>query len=336
MSGMIARAGCFALILLAVVAPTARAVEDRPEPPRLARVEDFAPAEEFVATGGFKTHYVVKGKPGGRPIVFLHGFASCTYSWRFNLQALAAKGFRVYAIDIKGFGLTEKPRDGRYDLPAFSRQLLDFIDAMKLDRPILVGNSMGGAVVTRLALFHPDRVGGVVLVDSAPPTFDLREAPGRILGDRPAVVPTEPISPLRQRLGVALARSLVTKQTVEMGLRGAYHDPTFVTDEAIDTYFRPFTIDGAAEALVAMVTTTHVDLKADAPPPLRSLKVPALIVWGRFDPVIPVSMADWFASELPGAKKIILEKSGHMPHEEEADAFNALLVEFAASNQPKP
>jgi pimeloyl-ACP methyl ester carboxylesterase len=319
----------FLAFCAAIVAGSALVAAGDEPAARLARVDDFAPANEFVETGGFRTHYVVKGESGGRPIVFLHGFGSCTYTWRLNLPALAAKGFRVYAIDIKGFGLTEKPRDGAYHLAAFTRQLLHFLDAMKLDRPILVGNSMGGAIITRLALRYPERVGGIVLVDSARPSFDLRDAPGRLLRDRAAR--PAPISPISQRLGIALARTLVTKKTIEMGLRGAYHDPKFVTNEAVEIYYRPFTIDGAAEALVAMTTSSHVDLKDDIPRPIRTLKVPALIVWGRFDPVIPVAMADWFSRELPRAKTIILEKSGHMPHEEEADAFNALLVEFAAS-----
>ncbi len=66
----------------------------RPE----AKIEDFAPAEEFIVVGGLKTHFVARGKTG-QPIVFIHGFGSCTYSWRNNLDPLAAKGFRVYAID---------------------------------------------------------------------------------------------------------------------------------------------------------------------------------------------------------------------------------------------
>ena len=112
--------------------------------------------------GGIKTHFVARGT-SGRPIVFVHGFGSCTYSWRRNLEPLAAKGFRVFAIDVKGFGLTAKPRDGQYHLAAFTEHLLDFLDAKGIERPMLVGNSMGGAV---------DRPAGAA-------------APGAGRGDRP-------------------------------------------------------------------------------------------------------------------------------------------------------
>ena len=298
-----------------------------------AKIEDFAPPTEFVVAGGIKTHYQVTGDPAGRPIIFVHGFGSCTYTWRRNTPALAKAGYRVYALDIKGFGLTAKPRDDQYHIPAFSQHLLDFMDVMKIERPILAGNSMGGAVIVRLALLHPERVAALILVDAATPTFDIQSAPSRLLRDEKGVAnekaKPEAISALKGRFGVALAKTLITRKAIEMGLKGAYHDPKMVTAEAVDVYFRPFTIDGAVEAFLSMTSKAAKD--DPNLPALKTLKLPVLIVWGRFDTVIPVTTADWFARELPQAKKVILEKSGHMPHEEEAEAFNTLVSEFAAS-----
>ena len=97
----------------------------------------------------------------------MHGFGSSTYTWRKSVDALAPR-YRVYALDLKGFGLTAKPKDGRYHMDAYTRHLLGFLDAMKLERPVLVGHSLGGAVVARLALLHPERVGGLVLEDPLP------------------------------------------------------------------------------------------------------------------------------------------------------------------------
>ena len=305
--------------------PAAPDVSSRPAPPAkpATRIEDFAPPEEFVVVGGIKTHFVARGD-SGRPIVFVHGFGSCTYSWRNNLDALASRGFRTFAIDVKGFGLSAKPRDGQYHLAAFSQQLLDFLDAKDLERPILVGNSMGGAVIARLALLHPERVGGIVLVDACPPDVALKPRDG----SRTAM-PSAPFLNFGSRFAPALARALVTKEVVASGLRAAYHDPKFVTDEEIEIQHRPMSIEGAAEALAALTSTPDGPIVPT--PPLSGLKTPALIVWGRHDRIIPVAMADFFAHELPAARKVVFEKSGHMPHVEEAEGFNALLAEFATN-----
>ena len=108
-------------------------------------------------------------------MVLIHGFGSNTYTWRRNVDELGRR-FRVFAIDLKGFGLTEKPKDGQYHLSAYTEHLLAFLDELKLEKPVLVGNSMGGAVALRLALLYPDRVGGIVLVDAAPPDMGRPES----------------------------------------------------------------------------------------------------------------------------------------------------------------
>ncbi len=312
---------------------------------RIARIEDYAPPEEFVVAGGIKTHYVKKGE-AGPAIVLVHGFGSCTYTWRHNIDALAARGFRVYAVDVKGFGLTAKPLDGRYDLAAFADHLLAFLDALRLERPILVGNSMGGAIVARVALLHPDRASGVVLVAAAPQNFLARPAARADRAGPPgwpapgtkadgAGMPGPPSAALSLKIRAALTRSLITRRAVENGLKAAYHDPKFVTAEGVEVHFRTLFIEGAAEALLALVDTTPGPA-VEAAPPLSSLKPPALIVWGRHDRVLPVAQADMFARELPAARKVIFEDSGHMPHEEESAAFNALVAEFAATAASPP
>lgn len=304
-------------LMIAIAVPPIGADGPGPVPASrpIAKIEDYAPPEEFVLAGGIKTHFVSRG--AGRPIVFIHGFGSCTYTWRRNLDAIAAKGFRAVAVDVKGFGLSAKPKDGQYHIASYTAHLLSFLDAMGLDRPILVGNSMGGAIAARSALLRPDRVGGVVLVDAAPLDFGLR---GR---------DAKSTSALTARLRAALARTLITREAIAAGLRGAYHDPKYVTDEAIEVYHRPLFIEGAAEALVAMADPPGEVADANPLPPLRTLKVPALIVWGRHDRVIPVATAEAFAKQLPSARVLILEASGHMPHEEEPEAFNAAVAAFA-------
>jgi 2-hydroxy-6-oxo-6-(2'-carboxyphenyl)-hexa-2,4-dienoate hydrolase len=299
---------------------------------RLARIEDFAPPEEFVMVGPVKTHFVAKGATG-RPVVLLHGFGSSTYTWQKNLGELS-KRHRVYALDMKGFGLTAKPRDGEYHPDAYARHLLGFLDVMRLDRPVLVGHSLGGSVVARLALLHPERVAGLVLVAPAPLWFrhapggpDARAIPTKPVAAADAPVPTGVAAPApARRVLPALLRAGITRQTVESALRAAFHDPRLITPEMVEAYYRPLTIEGAAEALAAMLNPPPLELAVPLPP-LRTLKVPTLVVLGQHDRVVP-AQGERYARAIPGARRVVFAHSGHVPHEEEPEAFNARLIEF--------
>lgn len=284
-------------------------------PARAPRVEDFAPPEEFVRVGGIRTHVARRGE-AGRPIVLIHGFGANTYTWRLNLDGLGER-FRVFAPDLKGFGLTEKPRDGRYHLRAYAGHLLGFLDELRLERPILVGNSMGGSVALLIALEHPGRIGGLVLVDAAPLDPWVRPVGPGAEGVRRGL-----------RADPILFRALVTRALVERGLRSSFRDPGRVTPEMVEAYY-PTTIDGAAEAMAAMLDPPPEAAPRNLPP-LSELKVPVLIVWGRHDRAIPAAEADRFAAAIPGARKAILEDSAHLPHEEQPELFNRLVSEFAA------
>lgn len=295
------------------------------KPVPVPRIEDYAPPSEFVMVGSIKTHFVARGTRGDA-IVFIHGFGCTTTTWEKNLDELS-KAFRVLALDLKGFGLSAKPRDGEYHLEAFSRHVLGFLDAMKLDRAVLVGNSMGGAIATRVALFHPERVAGLVLVDPIPTAFPRPSLPlgrlgvgtGRALGDKGK----RPSSALP-----ALTRAMITRQTIASGLKSAFHDQSLVSDSMIETHYRPITFDGAPEALIAMLNPPPESAKAL--PPLSSLKLPTLVIWGRHDRLVPQAIADLYATNIPGARKVVFENSGHFPQIEEPAEFNARLAEFVS------
>lgn len=295
-----------ALILAALAMPST--AQDAPK--ASTRAEDLAPASEFLDVGGVKTHVVRRGDKG-RPVVLVHGFGSSTYTWRKSLEVLSGK-YRVFAVDMRGFGLTAKPKDGKYNIVEFADHLLATLDALELGDapPVLVGSSLGGAVILRLALLHPDRVAGLVLVDAAPVGVELATP--------------RPRQPRPMKLDPLLLRAMVGRGMVERGLRSSFYDQALVTPEMVDAYLKPTEIDGAMEALSAMM-----DAPAEVPtPPLSTLKKPVLIAWGRHDRVIPVALAGGFAREIAGSKTVVFENSGHLPHEEEPAAFHRALTEF--------
>jgi len=131
-------------------------------------VRRTAPAADFVRAGGQLVHVEQAGS--GEPVVLLHGFGASTYSWRKVMPALAER-YRVVAIDLNGFGYTQRPKSREsYTREGQAKLVMDTLDALGIARAHLVGHSYGGGITLYLASRHPERFRSMVLVDSSAPT----------------------------------------------------------------------------------------------------------------------------------------------------------------------
>lgn len=287
---------------------------------RLKKLTDVVPADRLIDAGGIKTCYIQKGQAGDKPeILLLHGFGSSTYTWRKNIDELA-KITRVTAIDIKGFGLTEKPKDGRYSEQAYVEHVLAAMDALKIKRAVVAGNSMGGAIAARLALENPTRVAGLMLVDAARPYSRLDFEGAGVDTRKLAGGPKSP-------LAVALVRTMITRNRIGEMLASVYEGREPITPEMIDAYYIPTTIEGAPEALLSMMSPPQDTAKPIA---LQKLACPTVILWGKADNVIPLRAGEALARELPAAEFVVWEGAGHLPHEDRPADFNNLVLQFLA------
>src|SRR6266481_809240 len=136
-------------------------------PAELAATTPFGLARtqgRFVAVEGLRVFAITLSK--GRDVVLLHGNPASTYSWRKVMEPLAAR-YRVHAIDLPGFGFSDKPADASYDIGWLTTVVLGYLDAERIPRAVLVGNSMGGAVATETAIVEPGRVVALVLLGAA-------------------------------------------------------------------------------------------------------------------------------------------------------------------------
>jgi len=320
-----ASVACFAEEAKAVSDPVSVSKNEPRKPSKpvvepVRKLSDVVPAERLVDAGGVRTCFVQRGETGPE-ILLLHGFGSSTYTWRKNLEELG-KFARVTAIDIKGFGLTEKPKDGQYNEAAYVRHVVAAMDALKLRKPILVGNSMGGGIAARVALEHPERCSGLILVDAVRPFSRIDfEAGG---------VDTTKFKGRSSILAVALVRSLLTRDRLRGMLESVYEGREPVTDEMVEAYFVPTTIEGAPEALLAMMNPRPDTAKAI---PLKDLKCPVTILWGGRDNVIPLAAGEALARDMPKAEFVVWAQAGHMPHEDEPGKFHDLVRSFVSSNR---
>jgi pimeloyl-ACP methyl ester carboxylesterase len=295
-----------------------------PVPP----LEDTVPPEQladldsrFVSVNDLTVHYKEQGD-GGPALVLLHGFGASAFSWREVMAPLAELG-RVVAFDRPAYGLTERPLPGEwegqnpYSADAQVALTVGLMDALVIERAVLVGNSAGGTVAMRTALAHPERVTALVLVDPA------------VYGGG-GMVPSwlRPLlnTPQMRRLGPLIARRIRS-----WGLdfaRSAWHDPALITDEVWEGYLKPLRTQNWDRALWE---STRAARPSDLPERLGELTMPVLVVTGDDDRIVPTERSVRLVGELPDADLVVIHNCGHVPHEECPDPFLEAVVPFLES-----
>lgn len=271
---------------------------------------ELNPQGEFTSINGTKIHYISRGQ--GKPLILIHGFGASTFTWRKNINSLASKGFKVWALDQKGFGLSDKPVSSEYSLKAQAKLIKKFMDEKKIEKAVLVGSSMGGAVLINFATLYPQRAKKLILIDSA----------GYQKGPPPWIAS----APLKPFLKMFVRATALNKTIFTLSARRAYYNDKIITPELIDGYYLPLKIPGAEEALYEMASQNDLPLVKNR---IKKVKVPTLIIWGKEDRIIPVKNAYWFHRDIQGSKLTIIEKCGHSPQEEKPAQVNQLIVEFA-------
>jgi pimeloyl-ACP methyl ester carboxylesterase len=268
------------------------------------------PAESFVPVDGGLVH--VERAGSGEPVVLLHGFGASSYGWRKVLPGLA-QGYQVAAPDFYGFGYTERPTDpAKYTREGQAAMVLGLLDALGIERAHFVGSSYGGAITLWIASRHPERVRSMILVDSAAPTYP---------DDRRSRLATRPFGGLFVRL-FALRPGAVRR-----GLETAFYDDSLATPELAQAYLERLRIEGLDRA--------YYGLTAPIPGPrprvdLATIDVPALVVWGTEDKLVPVALGRRAAATLPRGEFVALEKTGHLPMEERPEELLRLMTGFLA------
>jgi len=263
--------------------------------------EELQP-ENRLSCQGVRLHYRERGQ--GRAIVLLHGFGASSFTWRRFLRELS-EDHRVIAPDLKGFGLSDKPPGARYSPDHQADLLLDLIRLLGLKDVVLAGHSFGGTVALLAALKLQDRaaslLSGLILLDAAayvqdPPAFL------RILR-----------TPVINRLTLSLLPSTCIARNL---LKQSMYRPGKLSAEIIRGYSAPLRLPGAHRAVLEAAGQL-VPPEAEAwLARYGSIPVPARLVWGAQDTVIPLRFGHRLAQDIPAAELTVFDACGHMPHEE--------------------
>jgi pimeloyl-ACP methyl ester carboxylesterase len=303
--------GLLFVLALAIAAFVAATWEpDRPLAELKAR---WAPAPStFVDVQGMSVHLRDEGpRADAVPIVLLHGTSSSLHTWDGWAAELKANR-RVIRFDLPGIGLTGPPPDADYRIERYVHFVAAMLDALGVSRCVLAGNSFGGQVAWETALAHAARVEKLILVDAAGYPFQPVSLP---IGFRIARIPL-----LNRLMEFTLPRSVI-----ESSLRNVYADPGKVTPELVDRYFELTLREGNRRALAQRFAQAPAGIHPERIP---ALNVPALILWGGRDRLIPPDDADRFHRDIAGSRLIVFDRLGHVPQEEDPAATVAPVKQF--------
>ena len=269
----------------------------------------------FVSVDGARIHFQEFGNAGDPPIVLIHGYTASTYVWRLVAPQIADAGFHVIAVDLLGFGFSEKPRWFDYSIDSQARMISRFMDRIGIGRGVVVGSSYGGAVAATLALDYGERVEKLVLVDAVC-NNDLKQHP--IL--RICSVPG---------LGEAIAPFLADtkafhRHRMHQTLSPANHG--LISQERVDAIVRPLAAADAHHSLLATSRNWHANrITYDA----HLINQPTLLIWGEDDRIIPITDGYMLHDRILHSRLVILKNCGHVPMEEKSDLFAELVAEFS-------
>ncbi len=262
----------------------------------------------FATVNDARVRYVDTGGDG-TAVVLIHGFAASLDTWAAVIPALAP-GHRVIALDLKGFGWTDRP-EGDYDPDTQAKLVFELLDQLDVDRTAVVAHSWGSSVALSMAHLQPERIDRIALYDAwvyeeqLPVFFHWARVGG---------------------LGEVLF-SLFYKERPADKIEGAFYDPSIIPQDLVDDVEATLDRPGAvAAALAAVRGQDYSEIQNRYP----KITQPTLLMWGREDTVTTLDYGERLYGELPNAELVVYPQCGHFPMIEAYHASTRELVDFLA------
>jgi pimeloyl-ACP methyl ester carboxylesterase len=266
----------------------------------------------FIMARGLRIRTVEMGPPDGPPVVCVPGWASSAFQYRKNLPLLAAAGFRAIAVELGGQGESERPTDGAfYTVRSLADNLRGILDALSLRRVSLVGQSLGGAIVSTAAAADLSRVEKLALI--AP--VGLARVRGLAIAK---LLMPHFLRPILPRLAWRL--------WWDIGLRMAYGRRGRPTPDDVDQYWAPSRDPLYVPSLQTLLH--QVEWEPLEERRVGQLHLPVLVVAASADPLLGLDEVKKAATWLPNGRLVVIEGAGHAVQEEVPDEVNRALVAF--------
>ena len=266
--------------------------------------------DEFMEVDDTRIRYMDVGDADGPAVVLLHGFNATMNTWDPVVSALA-ENHRVLALDLRGFGYSDRPEDADYSPQGQAEMVYEFLDERGVEQTAVVAHSWGSSVALQMALKQPERVTRLglysawVYEEQLPTMFYWARADG---------------------VGEALF-ALFYRERPDDKMSEAFYDSSILTQEFVDeveeSLHQPGALAGALEAVRGQRFEEFEHRYSE-------IEQPTLLLWGREDAVTRLSAGERLSTELPNADLVVYPRCGHFPMIEAVSASNRRLVEFLA------
>lgn len=260
---------------------------------------------KFLEVGGLRVRYVDTGR-GSRPLLLVHGLGGAIESWIHNIDALAKKykDLRVIAIDLPGFGFSDKPKIS-YTIKLYVDFVANFAKKLDMGSFAIAGSSLGGHVAVELALAYPKIISKLILISPS--------------GALPKSFKGSPA--LWRYVKVLRAKSI---DETKKALYAVDNKP--VSDDYAKAAYKKFAMPGAKDAFLSALAGSAKSPRLTGSR-LSKLRAPALVLWGKTDIMIPAKYVDPFV-KTKNMRVLLLENCGHRPHVDRPHLFNKILADF--------
>jgi pimeloyl-ACP methyl ester carboxylesterase len=325
--------------------------EKRREP----MADDF-PQPRFISTNGIRMAVYEQGS--GFPVVLCHGFPELAYSWRKQLPALAEAGFRAIAPDQRGYGRTDKPGAvEEYDIRRLTDDLAGLLDVLGLDRAVFCGHDWGGHVVWEMAAFHPDRVAGIIALNTPhryfqrmgqdPISWMLENYSSRYYrmaflqegieaGLTAEILPlflsglyrARPITMEQYLAAPPAVRNLEFEFIMESSLSPEPAGQPLMSEEELQVYIDAFVAGGLTGPLNwyrNIIRNAKILRDVDS-----RVSVPCLMISAEDDIFLPPALTEGMEEYLPDLEKCLIPECGHWTQAEKPEEVNRLIIDWLA------
>jgi len=275
----------------------------------------------FIDVDSVAVHYQDFGDPSNPKMILIHGFTASTYVWKTVAPILAGHGYHVIAIDLLGFGFSEKPAWFDYSIASQSRMVLRLMDLLGIGKSTFIGSSYGGAVSSWFALDYPERVEKLVLVSAVCNDKPKNNAIFRLVSI-PGI--GETVSPF------LIDSKAFLKYRMQGTLDKTNHH--LITEDRIESIMRPLKAADAHNSLLMTARNWKADrIEHDA----HLIDHPTLLIWGENDKVIPPHHGEMLYDSILNSRLVIFKDCGHVPPEEKPQLFISLVTEFCKNPKGK-